>query len=79
LVPAGAGEPKVARKTIADFELGQVKPYARTLRDVVAVLEEAGVSFLPPEDHVAGAGVRLKWNGLNGAISPEIARTNNSH
>jgi hypothetical protein len=31
------------------------------LRDVVAALEEAGVSFLPPEDHIAGAGVRLKW------------------
>ena len=52
---------KVARKTIADFELGQVKPYPRTLRDVVAALEDAGVSFLPPEDRIAGAGVRLKW------------------
>ena len=52
---------KVARKTIADFELGQVKPYPRTLRVVVAALEDAGVSFLPPEDRIAGAGVRLKW------------------
>ncbi len=52
---------KVARKTIADFELGLVRPYPRTLRDVVAALEEAGVSFLPPEDRITGAGVRLKW------------------
>ena len=48
-------------EAIADFELGQVKPYPRTLRDVVAALEDAGVSFLPPEDRIAGAGVRLKW------------------
>ena len=59
-----ASRAKVARKTIADFELGQVKPYARTLRDVVAALEDAGVAFLPPEDQVVGAGVRLKWKAL---------------
>jgi transcriptional regulator with XRE-family HTH domain len=50
----------VARKTIADFELGQVRPYPRTLRDVVAAFEVAGIAFLPPEEGVCGAGVRLK-------------------
>jgi predicted transcriptional regulator len=51
----------VARKTIADFELGQVTPYPRTLRDVVAALEDGGVEFVAPEKGVYGAGVRLKW------------------
>jgi len=52
---------RVTRKTIADFELGQFRPYARTLRDVVAAFEDAGVDFLPAEEAVAGPGVRLKW------------------
>ncbi len=59
-----ASRAKVARKTIADFELGQVRPYPRTLRDVVAALEDAGVAFLPAEDQVGGAGVRLKWSAI---------------
>ncbi len=64
-----ASRAKVARKTIADFELGQVRPYARTLRDVVAALEDAGVAFLPPEDQVVGAGVRLKWKALTASAA----------
>jgi transcriptional regulator with XRE-family HTH domain len=69
---------KVARKTIADFELGQVKPYPRTLRDVVAALEDAGVSFLPPEDRIAGAGVRLKWTNGVAAQSLEQSAVNSA-
>ncbi len=52
---------QVARKTIADFELGQVNPHPRTLRDVVAALEAAGVEFLPAEENVSHGGVRRKW------------------
>jgi transcriptional regulator with XRE-family HTH domain len=52
---------QVARKTIADFESGQVTPHPRTLRDVVATLEAAGVEFLPPEDNITRGGVRMKW------------------
>ncbi len=36
-----ASRAQVARKTIADFELSQVTPHPRTLRDVVAALEAA--------------------------------------
>ncbi len=52
---------QVARKTIADFELGQVKPHPRTLRDVVAAFEAGGIEFLPPRERISGPGVRLKW------------------
>jgi transcriptional regulator with XRE-family HTH domain len=58
---------QVARKTIADFELGQVTPYPRTLRDVVAALEGGGVAFIPAEEGVFGPGVRLKWKAQDGA------------
>jgi predicted transcriptional regulator len=51
---------KVARKTVADFELRQVTPYARTLRDVVEAFESAGISFVAAEENISGPGVRLK-------------------
>ncbi|MGO8955022.1 MAG: helix-turn-helix domain-containing protein [Rhodomicrobium sp.] len=54
---------QVARKTIADFELSQVNPQPRTLRDVVAALEAAGVEFLPAMENISRGGVRIKWNG----------------
>ena len=57
---------QVARKTIADFELSQVTPHPRTLRDVVATFQAAGVEFLPPEDNITRGGVRMKW------INPDI-------
>jgi DNA-binding XRE family transcriptional regulator len=57
----------VARKTIADFEAGQVTPQPRTLRDIVAAFESAGVEFLAPQENVAGPGVRLKWNAAEDA------------
>jgi len=54
---------QVARKTIADFELSQVNPHPRTLRDVIAALEAAGVEFLPAEANISRGGVRIKWDG----------------
>ena len=48
---------ETATKTIADFERGVREPYARTLADVRAALERAGVEFIP--ENGAGAGVRL--------------------
>ncbi|MGO9546174.1 MAG: helix-turn-helix domain-containing protein [Rhodomicrobium sp.] len=57
---------QVARKTIADFELSQVNPHPRTLRDVVAALEVAGVEFLPALENVSRGGVRMKWQGPGG-------------
>ncbi len=57
---------QVARKTIADFELSQVNPHPRTLRDVIAALEAAGVEFLPAEENISRGGVRIKWDGYGG-------------
>jgi transcriptional regulator with XRE-family HTH domain len=57
---------QVSRKTIADFELSQVQPHPRTLRDVVAALEAAGVEFLAAEENISRGGVRMKWNGGGG-------------
>ncbi len=58
---------QVARKTIADFELGQVTPYARTMRDVLAAFAEAGVEFLPAVENGPGHGVRLTWGVFDAA------------
>ncbi len=52
---------RVARKTIADLELGYVTPQPRTLRDLIAVLEAAGVEFLPEEKNITLGGIRLAW------------------
>lgn len=48
----------VSKKTIADFERGERMPYERTLRDLRAALESAGVVFIP--ENGEGRGVRLK-------------------
>jgi transcriptional regulator with XRE-family HTH domain len=49
---------KTATKTIADFERGARDPYPRTLEDVQAALERAGVEFIP--ENGGGAGVRFR-------------------
>jgi transcriptional regulator with XRE-family HTH domain len=58
---------QVARKTIADFELGQVTPYPRTMRDVLAAFAAAGVEFLPGVENGPGPGVRLSWGVFDAA------------
>jgi transcriptional regulator with XRE-family HTH domain len=49
---------KVAKKTLVDFEGSNRTPYPRTLSAIEAVLEAAGVDFIP--ENGGGAGVRLK-------------------
>ncbi|RYB01428.1 XRE family transcriptional regulator [Lichenibacterium ramalinae] len=49
---------KVAKATIANFETGRRAPYDRTLDDMRAALEAAGVEFIP--ENGGGAGVRLR-------------------
>ena len=56
-----ASRAQVSRKTVAEFELKQVHPHSRTLRDIAAALESAGVEFLGAEENVSMGGVRLKW------------------
>jgi transcriptional regulator with XRE-family HTH domain len=48
----------VGRATIADFEAGKREPYARTLDNLRAALETAGVIFV--EENGEGPGVRLR-------------------
>ena len=48
---------KVGMATLADFEGGKRSPYERTLRDIRATLEAAGVEFI--SSNGAGAGVRF--------------------
>lgn len=49
---------KVAERTLSDFESGKRRPYDRTLEDIRAALEAAGVIFV--EENGEGPGVRLR-------------------
>ena len=49
---------ETATKTIADFERGAREPYARTLDDVRAAFEQAGVEFI--DENGGGPGLRLR-------------------
>ncbi len=46
----------IGESTIADFERGAREPAVRTLRDIKAALEDAGVKFINDE---AWVGVKL--------------------
>jgi transcriptional regulator with XRE-family HTH domain len=49
---------KVSMATLADFEGEKRQPYERTLEDIRAALEAAGVEFIP--ENGGGPGVRLR-------------------
>lgn len=50
----------MAKATIANFEAGKRSPYDRTLDDIQAALEEAGVVFISEDNEKAGGeGVRM--------------------
>jgi transcriptional regulator with XRE-family HTH domain len=51
-----AAASKVAKATIANFEAGKRESYSRTLDDIRAALESAGVEFTNGEQ----PGVRMK-------------------
>lgn len=48
----------VGRATLANFEAGNSIPYERTLKDIRAALEAAGVIFIA--ENGEGPGVRLR-------------------
>jgi transcriptional regulator with XRE-family HTH domain len=48
----------VSLAALADFEAEKRQPYERTLADIRAALESAGVEFIP--ENGGGAGVRLR-------------------
>ncbi len=55
----------VARKTVADFELGERVLHVRTRRDIMATLEAAGIEFVwgtGPDGE--GDGVRFAKAGV---------------
>ena len=49
---------KVAKATIANFEIGRREPYTRTLDDLREALEAAGVIFIA--ENGEGPGVRMR-------------------
>lgn len=49
---------RVGHRTIVDFERGARQPYERTVRDLEAALEAAGIEFLIA-DCEKGPGLRL--------------------
>lgn len=56
-----AAAAKVAKRTIADFELGRRSTYDRTLRDLREAMENEGAIFLADgETAPGGPGVRLR-------------------
>jgi len=60
----------VARKTVADYELGERTLHIRTRRDIMHALEEAGVEFVW-SDEIDGAPVAIKGEGVRFAkIAP---------
>ena len=52
---------KVSPRTILRFESGYRQPYDRTLRDIVRVLEDAGIEFLEAQEGIRGPGIAFKW------------------
>jgi hypothetical protein len=74
---------KVAMATLADFEAGKRTPYGRTLRDVRAALESAGIEFvdavgvkLDPRRSAGGSGADslVKGSGANRGSAAEHTR-----
>jgi transcriptional regulator with XRE-family HTH domain len=58
---------KVAKATIANFELGKRAPYDRTLADIRAALERAGIEFTNGE----APGVRMPKDRTYGFVNDD--------
>jgi len=52
---------KITKKTIADFERGATRPRSRTLAQLIAAFEAAGIEFLNGQR----PGVRLSLAAVN--------------
>jgi transcriptional regulator with XRE-family HTH domain len=66
---------KVSKRTIWRFEVGEVRPLERTLRDLAQALEAGGIVFLPEKEGAHTATVALSRGvsdpALRGAASSE--------
>jgi transcriptional regulator with XRE-family HTH domain len=56
-----AAKSGLGRATIAAFEAGTANVAPRTLRDILAAFETAGVVFIDPVEGVHQGAVGLKW------------------
>jgi transcriptional regulator with XRE-family HTH domain len=64
----------VARKTVADFELGRRTLHRRTIIDITTALEAAGVEFTwAIEGGASGDGVRFARNAVRSAATASAA------
>jgi transcriptional regulator with XRE-family HTH domain len=59
-----AAKSGLGRATIAAFEAGTANVASRTLRDIAAAFDAAGVIFIDPVEGVHQGAVALKW-GVN--------------
>lgn len=61
-----AARSSVAKKTIADFEVGKRSPYPRTLADLRRALEAGGVTFLGGGEASPGGGPGVRLDAVGG-------------
>jgi transcriptional regulator with XRE-family HTH domain len=64
-----ASASKVAKATIANFELGKRTPYDRTLDDLLAALEAAGIEFT--NSGQPGVKLRANYDPKTGLVGPD--------
>jgi transcriptional regulator with XRE-family HTH domain len=64
---------KVSKRTIWRFEVGDVRPLERTLRDLVQALEAGGIMFLPEKEGIHSATVALSWGASDPALRGEAS------
>jgi transcriptional regulator with XRE-family HTH domain len=64
-----------AARALLDWSQQDLACRAKVPHKTIADFElgDAGVSFLPAEDRIAGAGVRLKWK--TGAAAPSLEQS----
>src|SRR5262249_20452941 len=59
---------KVTKRTIWRFEVGDVRPHERTLRDVIEAFEADGIVFIPEKEGIHSATVAFFWGVADPAL-----------
>lgn len=65
----------VGRRVLAEFECGMRTPQRRTLRDIRAVLEAAGIVFIHGGAYGRGPGLRLRVPRVSEGVQDTEKRT----
>jgi|WetSurMetagenome_2_1015567.scaffolds.fasta_scaffold03789_2 transcriptional regulator with XRE-family HTH domain len=63
----------VSKKTLNQIENGRVKPFKRTVRDIVEAFNVAGVVFVPAKEGEHEETVALKWGMEDPKFSSDSA------